>query len=271
MEKSVATSAEGSREFRQNVIVMRHGDRMDNFEPMWILTAERPWDPPLIEAGKVRAFCAGRKIRAKSDFAISRVFVSPFLRCVQTAAEVVVALCAKEEDPTAISSEGVAVDSSMVKVAIEPGLCEVLNSLAIRASSAPTNGEWGFKIPELEALFPDGTVDHSVKPVYKELPKWEEDPACARKRYVEVINALADKYPMENLLLVTHGEAVGVAVSAFLKDVEAEVHEVDYCAHAHLKRSVTFTSDQPCTVEKLECLGRPGENGVSYIALSTNT
>ncbi|CAM8898423.1 unnamed protein product [Rhodiola kirilowii] len=75
----------------------------------------------------------------------------------------------------------------------------------------------------------------------------EEDPACARKRYVDVINALADKYPTENLLLVTHGEAVGVAVSAFLKDVEAEVHEVDYCAHAHLKRSVT--------VEKLECLG----------------
>ncbi|KAL9670999.1 hypothetical protein QQ045_008562 [Rhodiola kirilowii] len=265
MEKSA------SPKFIQNVIVMRHGDRMDNFEPMWVLTAERPWDPPLIDAGKVRAFCAGRKIRAKADFPISRVFVSPFLRCVQTAAEVVTALCAKEEDPTAISSEGVAVDSSKVKVAIELGLCEVLNSQTIRGISVPTNGEWGFKVPELEALLPAGTVDRSVKPVYKQMPKWGEEQACAKKRYADVIRALADKYPTENLLLVTHGEAVGVAVSAFLKDDMAEVYEVEYCAHAHLTRSITYNNDQPCISENLEYLGRPGENGVSYTILSTNT
>uniref|UniRef100_A0A7N1A0W6 Phosphoglycerate mutase family protein n=1 Tax=Kalanchoe fedtschenkoi TaxID=63787 RepID=A0A7N1A0W6_KALFE len=268
MDKSAAG---GTRNFRQNVIVMRHGDRMDVFEPLWHVTADKPWDPPLIDAGKVRAFCAGRKIRAKSDFLISRVFVSPFLRCVQTAAEVVTALCAKEEDPTAISSDGVDVDPSKVKVAIEPGLCEVLNSITIRVESVPTSGQWGFKIPELEALFPAGTVDRSTKPVYNEMPKWEEDQACARKRYAEVIKALADKYPTENLLLVTHGEAVGVAVSAFLKDALTEVYEVDYCAHAHLTRYITYNKGQPCIAENLECLGRPGENGVSYTICTPNT
>uniref|UniRef100_A0A7N0UQ74 Phosphoglycerate mutase family protein n=1 Tax=Kalanchoe fedtschenkoi TaxID=63787 RepID=A0A7N0UQ74_KALFE len=200
-------SCGGARKIRQNVIVMRHGDRLDNFEPLWTSTAKRPWDPPLVEAGKTRAFCTGRKIRAKSDSPITRVFVSPFLRCVQTAAEVVAALCSKDNNPAAISSDGVAVDPSKVKVAIEPGLCEVLNTRTIRVKSVPTNGEWGFKTPELEALFPAGTVDGSVKPVYKELPKWEEDQDCAKKRYAEVIQALADKYPTDNLLLVTHGRS----------------------------------------------------------------
>ncbi|MCH87443.1 phosphoglycerate mutase family protein, partial [Trifolium medium] len=31
----------------QNVIVMRHGDRIDNSNPLWTSTAARPWDPPL--------------------------------------------------------------------------------------------------------------------------------------------------------------------------------------------------------------------------------
>lgn len=106
-------------DFHQNVVVMRHGDRIDNFEPMWILTAARPWDPPLIDQGKIRAFCAGGKIRAKAiDFSFDRVFVSPFLRCVQTAVEVVTALCAVDTDPTAICSDGVAVDCSKVKVRV---------------------------------------------------------------------------------------------------------------------------------------------------------
>lgn len=37
------------------------------------------------------------------------------------------------------------------------------------------------------------------------MPKFGEEQASARKRYAGVIKALADKYPTENLLLVTHG------------------------------------------------------------------
>lgn len=84
-------------EFDQNVIVMRHGDRMDNFVPSWITTAERPWDPPLVDAGKTRAFNVGNEIRTRVDFPIHRVFVSPFLRCVQTASAVVSALSSSSD------------------------------------------------------------------------------------------------------------------------------------------------------------------------------
>lgn len=146
----------------QNVVVMRHGDRMDNFEPLWVSTAARPWDPPLVEAGKKRAYATGLKLRTHLGFPIHRVFVSPFLRCVQTASEVVSALCALDDNPNAI-------DPSKVKVSIEYGLCEMLNKEAIRSESAPKDGNFGFKISELEPILPAETVDRTVEPLYKEV------------------------------------------------------------------------------------------------------
>lgn len=100
---------------------MRHGDRLDNFEELWVMKAERPWDPPLHQDGKIRAFCTGQKIRSSIDFPIHRVFVSPFLRCVQTAAEVVRALCDVadhngESNVLSSNSDSVIIDPSKVKV-----------------------------------------------------------------------------------------------------------------------------------------------------------
>ncbi|KAL5538192.1 hypothetical protein UlMin_045527 [Ulmus minor] len=191
----------------QNIVVMRHGDRIDNFEPHWVSTAARPWDPPLFGAGMDRAFCTGRKLRTQLGFPIHRVFVSPFLRCVQTAKQAISGLFPLVDDPSDVSGRDVPIDQSKAKVSIEYGLCEMLNSAAIRPQSAPTNGDFGFNVEELEALFPAGIVDRSVEPVYKELPKWQEPSDVARNRYAQVIKALADKYPKENLLLVTHGKA----------------------------------------------------------------
>lgn len=39
-----------------------------------------------------------------------------------------------------------------------------------------------------------------------QLPQWEEAFVDARDRFLHVIHALADKYPAENLLLITHGK-----------------------------------------------------------------
>ncbi|KAI3439730.1 uncharacterized protein J3R85_004368 [Psidium guajava] len=249
---------------RQHVVVMRHGDRIDSFEPLWVSTAARPWDPPLVEAGRVRAFCTGRKLRDQLGFPIHRVFVSPFLRCVQTASEAVSALCAvDDEDLTATTSEALSIDPSRLKVSIEYGLCEMLNKEAIRFH--PKDGDWGFDIAELEAMLPMGTVDHTVERVYKQMPQWEETVLGARARYGQIIVALADKYPSENLLLVTHGEGVGVSVSAFLKD--ATVYEVEYCAYSILERPI-FLEDESFTAGNFELLANPGQTGISYLPSS---
>ncbi|XP_052194479.1 uncharacterized protein LOC127802609 isoform X2 [Diospyros lotus] len=206
--ESPAVAGNGDGRFFQNVIVMRHGDRIDNFEPLWAAGAARPWDPPLVDAGRARAFCTGLKLRNQLEFGIHRVFVSPFLRCVQTASEVVSALCAVDDvslDPDNMTSDGLRIDPSKIKVSVEYGLCEMLNEEAIRPNVAPKDGKFGFDISEIEAKLPAGTVDHSFERVYQELPQWKETVEGARYRYAQVIKTLADKYPSENLLLVTHG------------------------------------------------------------------
>lgn len=100
----------------QKVVVMRHGDRIDNFEPFWTEKAARPWDPPLVHEGKVRAFCTGKKFINTHGFQFDRVFVSPFLRCLQTASEVVHAVCAVGDIDHMSSADGVVIDPTKIKV-----------------------------------------------------------------------------------------------------------------------------------------------------------
>ncbi|XP_078440096.1 uncharacterized protein LOC144710251 isoform X2 [Wolffia australiana] len=152
--------------FVQNVLVMRHGDRIDDSEPLWALQAARPWDPPLAKDGEIRAWATGRRLRPRNlGFRLHRVLVSPFLRCLQTAAAVVSALCAKcEEEASLMAQEtgaGVPIDRSAVKVSIEYGLSEVMSSRAINVDRVPQDGKWFPDISELESFLPAGTVDHS--------------------------------------------------------------------------------------------------------------
>lgn len=72
--------------FMQNLFVLCHGEAVDSH------TTERPWDPPLTDRGKLQAWRVGRNLRME-DWNITRVVMSPFLRCVQTAAEVIAGLC----------------------------------------------------------------------------------------------------------------------------------------------------------------------------------
>ncbi|OMP00703.1 Histidine phosphatase superfamily, clade-1 [Corchorus olitorius] len=260
--RATAMDSSETKPYYQNVVVMRHGDRMDNFDPTWKIKAERPWDPPLIDNGLARAFRTGLTLRDQLGFPIHRVFVSPFLRCVQTASEVVAALCSVGNNPNAKTSRDVvSSDPSKVKVSIEYGLCEMLNKETIRLDVAPKDGIFRFDIPKLEALLSTGTVDHTFERVYKEVPKWEETVMGTRSRYQNIVKALADKYPSENLLLVTHGEGVGVSVSGFLED--KTVVEVDYCAYSELKRPISFKNDS-FTAGNFEVLTKSGQTGVTY-------
>ncbi|CAG7866059.1 unnamed protein product [Brassica rapa] len=214
----------------QHVYVMRHGHRLDNFDPDWAAKAARPWDPPLFKDGMVRAFQTGQRIGSQTGFPIHRIFVSPFLRCIQTASQVVAALSSL---PNAMSS----IDKTKLKVAIEYGLCEMMNSVAIWPEVSPIDGKFDFNISDLEAMFPEGMVDHNVDPIYKEIPQWGESKEKCRERYVKVVKTLADKYPTENLLLITHGEGLVTTFSNFYKDTT--VLEVDYCAYVQLRREVS--------------------------------
>ncbi|OWM64877.1 hypothetical protein CDL15_Pgr028594 [Punica granatum] len=151
----------------QHVLVMRHGDRIDELVDSWLSNATRPWDPPLVDAGCVRAFHTGAKLRTQLRFPIHRVFVSPFMRCIETASEVVSALCAIRGDSDALPRTDMPIDTSKIKVSIEYGISEMFNSMGIQ--TPPKDGEWGFNLPELELKLPAGTLDPEFEPVVKEV------------------------------------------------------------------------------------------------------
>ncbi|URD84543.1 Peptidyl-prolyl cis-trans isomerase [Musa troglodytarum] len=265
--------ADGAGELRvQNVWVMRHGDRIDDQEPLWVAHAKRPWDPPLAEGGLIRAWTAGKRLRG-AGVPIHRVVVSPFLRCLQTAVEVIRALCCVVDDDSRLfameTSQDAVLDPSRVKVSIEYGLSEMLNSEAIGSTVAPKDKKWFPHISDLGALLPSGTLDQSAESIYKELPQWEESVLEARKRYVSVIRALADKYPNENLLLVSHGEAIGASITSVLED--SMVFDVEYCANCHLQRKILSNPSQSFNTEDFKVVTESGQTASSWSMLRSSS
>ena len=49
----------------QRIFIIRHGERLDNVDYEWELTAERPYDPPLTDDGTKQAFDAGLRFKDK--------------------------------------------------------------------------------------------------------------------------------------------------------------------------------------------------------------
>ncbi|XP_016182750.1 uncharacterized protein LOC107624806 [Arachis ipaensis] len=131
---------------------------------------------------------------------------------------------------------------------------------AIRLDVAPKDGNWGFDISERQAMLPPGTVDENAVKIYKELPRWEEPVLQTKARYQHIVKDLADKHPTENLLLVTHGEGVGVALSSFKKGTT--VYEVDYCGYVELRRPI-FKKDQSFVAGEFEVTGQTAVNFIS--------
>ncbi|XP_018481546.2 uncharacterized protein LOC108852537 [Raphanus sativus] len=245
----------------QNILMMRHGDRIDQVNPLWLDTAARPWDPPLVHDGMVRSFRTGQRIRSQIRFPIHRVFVSPFIRCVQTASKVVNALTAIDLDPNATSSKDVlSIDKSKLKVSIEFGLSEMLNTISIKPEIAPRDRKFEFLISDLEAMFPEGMVDHNAIPAYKEMPQWGETVQECTVRFLNVVNTLANRYPSENLLLVTHGEGVRTTFATYK---EVDVYDIEYCACAELRRQISSQGGST-KAGHFEVITSLGQSGIKY-------
>ena len=51
----------------QRVFIIRHGERLDNVDYDWVMTAERPYDPypPLTDEGTREALEAGHRFKEK--------------------------------------------------------------------------------------------------------------------------------------------------------------------------------------------------------------
>lgn len=65
-----------------SIWLVRHGNRLDFVQPEWFETADRRYDPPLCAVGQQQARELSRCLLSKP---IDHIFVSPFLRTLQTA------------------------------------------------------------------------------------------------------------------------------------------------------------------------------------------
>ncbi|MBH8562957.1 histidine phosphatase family protein [Nostoc sp. CENA67] len=159
----------------QIVWMARHANRLDFVNPDWFLTAERRYDPPLSDDGMVQAQQLAKRL-AKEN--IAHIFVSPFLRTVQTAYAVAQVLD--------------------LPIKLETGLSEWLNP------------DWMTEEPErlsiqaLAELFPK--IDISYTP--RIAAKYPETREKMWERSGQTARCLAAEFFPKNILLVGHGASV---------------------------------------------------------------
>ena len=171
-----------------SVWVVRHGQRQDTVDPDWELTAARQHDPGLTELGRWQAWRCGRFF-ADADIAFDAIYCSPFLRAVQTTAEI----CG------VIGGAGW----------LEPGLGEHRNS------------EWFDSEPDtlsfdtLANYFDPIRDDHELF-VVPEFPETHDE---AEGRAGETARQIADAHE-GRVLIVGHGLTIGGVVRGLVGSAE---------------------------------------------------
>ncbi|CAI5470235.1 unnamed protein product [Closterium sp. Yama58-4] len=98
---------------RQHVFVMRHAERLDAVDPRWAQRepTSRPWDPPLSEWGRYQAYQVGVRLR-REGWGVTRVVCAPYVRCAETAAELIAAMSSTPDMDYAPSGPGYGRSSS---------------------------------------------------------------------------------------------------------------------------------------------------------------
>jgi broad specificity phosphatase PhoE len=194
---------------KRRMWVMRHGMRIDEHDVTWREKSNRPYDPYLTSEGRRQARAAASMILAESerDGAVVHVVSSPFLRCLQTAAEVANSL-------------------GIERITIDYGLCEAL--LPRNVATSPTY------LPPDRLRMTDGSFarisfTHTSQPE----PVWPEDLATARARYTDAFIRIPEALgPAGNIVLIAHGDTVAQFVAIAKGIPEDSVYSVPNCAIA---------------------------------------
>ena len=170
------------------VWAVRHGQRQDTVDPDWELTAAREHDPGLTELGRWQAWRVGRFF-ADHNIEFEAIYCSPFLRAVQTTAEI---YCELGQPAW-----------------LEPGLGE------------HRNAEWFDSEPE--TLSEETLVDY-FDPIRNDhepavVPEFPESHQVAEQRAGRAARLLADAHD-GRILLVGHGLTIGGVVRGLVGSTE---------------------------------------------------
>ncbi len=186
------------------LLIARHGNRLDFVHPEWFDTAKRRYDPPLYSDGEIQAQqLADRLANEKIDYIVA----SPFLRTIQTAH-----IIAQTLD---------------LSIQLEAGLSEW------------HNGEWMSESPqihplsELKPLYP--RIDTSYRS--KIVPQYPETEAQVLNRMKLTAHYLTSEFS-GNLLLIGHQISVlGIAKGLLGKSNNQETIKTSLCSLTKLIQS----------------------------------
>ena len=173
-----------------DIYLVRHGESQANAG----LTDEL--DSHLTEYGRQQAIATGKRFASSG---ISRIFVSPFRRTLETAAPI----CA----------------GTGLKASLEPGICEYFS-----ARHAEYLTFRGLSPSEIEAAFPFVEINACSTCADRWWPHAHEDPQAIYARAVRVRDALLSRFAGQDIsiLIVSHAETVGRLTEAFQRIAPAD-------------------------------------------------
>ena len=239
------------------LIVMRHGQRVDEVDDGWEASTSRPWDPPLTPHGRDQSRKAGLRLQGKRGGRSMLIYSSPFKRCLQTAAEV-------------------ALQNGIGRIHVSFGLCEMLS----RIKTAPLNATrvskwlWGMEdegdedwstigwqrggdvvVQGVQIIGIGPSTSSQPKEKDKEEQEQVEDESqkldpCYPETFVEAYDRFDAEFRRlmtmvhegQVVLAVTHGDAVGRSVN--LCEPNAVVYEVRNAAFGCLSQKLTLIGQE---------------------------
>ncbi|KAJ2824988.1 hypothetical protein IWW50_003065, partial [Coemansia erecta] len=239
--------------------------RIDHIDDTWVQTAPVPYDPPLTADGHKQAQQTGVLIHNLEHEALATassaphteylVLTSPFLRCAQTAEEICRGFQQRSTSTNSI------LGNSTWRVAVEPGLSEVMNENYFAGplpESLVTH-----RIGEITG----GTVCSNMRydvahvPVKTRLPTYPENFQNMMARFVATLDYTTSTQideisremactsggstqvpPRKVVIMVTHGAGVGSLLWATTQLPGA--HVVPYCCLTRAQ-ILARTSSQP--------------------------
>jgi broad specificity phosphatase PhoE len=186
---SVASSLLSLPPKSQTIWLARHGNRHDFVYPEWFNTAQRRYDPPLSADGFLQAQALGQRLKAEN---VQHLFVSPFLRAMQTANEVAKII--------------------NLPLNLEAGLGEWHNQDWMTESPETTPQE------VLAAEYPE--INTRINWNYQSYlhPDYPETEADVNRRTAATIRQLISEFK-QDILLVGHSASVFGVTKALVEDV----------------------------------------------------
>lgn len=218
----------------QLVFVVRHAERQDAVDKIWVKSALDPNNPELTVNGLEQAYNTGLYL---SQFLTNTppisIFTSPFIRCVQTAESIVQGIqdsySQLSTDHTPTSSVSSFDDSPNSELNSQP-LSNITRYVDYGLSEWQTPSYF-FKPPDGPPKVISSAPFSLINPLY---PQFPESVAAMRSRYVQTSSNIIQKYGnLGPIIVVTHGNGVQEIVESLCPGVQVP-ESIKYSCVSHL-------------------------------------